>query len=446
MLFSRRSIQRMLDENSEWMPIEALRSQVRRLNNPSNPSPLSAEWEVAVLNALSRHVRITHEQDLGSRPDILFEVGGCIVIADVTAVSDKRIFRANPVDNLTDEFFRRIQPLLQSGLRGGFGLNINEAAPRKRGKKKTPPSLRIPAPHRFKKIIFNESFGAFLRELKNSPNDPHNFRVKNQECDLSLSFQPGGSGWTVMRVRCDQTTILQKNPLWTALDGKRRKLAKAKVAAERGIIVCDADCATLKNKGDWDQYGADEIIRGFLRAHGSISFVLMLIPCHKGGRLDLSARNHELRWQLFPKNPDVAAPWSSPIKSFPANLPQIQNTAANARHRAEWKKQNNAWHQEPGFRGAMSMSRSTIRFSARDLLELAAGTLKQEEFQAIYSRGVTGNPFLQKLANGQLLTSARIEKHDIEADDDWIVFEFGPPDPAISAYRERASNVNQESD
>ena len=43
----------------------------------------------------------------------------------------------------------------------------------------------------------------------------------------------------------------------------------------------------------------------------------------------------------------------------------------------------------------MSMLRSTIRFSARDLLELAAGTLKQEEFQAIYSRGVTGNLFLQ---------------------------------------------------
>ncbi|MGA3332535.1 MAG: hypothetical protein ABSC62_00080 [Terracidiphilus sp.] len=432
----------MLDENSEWMPAAALRSQVNRLNSRDDPSPLSIEWEVAVLNALSKYVRITHEPDLCSRPDILYEVGGETVIADVTAVSDRSTLRANPADELTDEFFRRLAPLLQSGLRGSFGLNINEASPRARGKDKAAPSLRIPARHKFKRIIFNENFNAFLRKLRHSPNESHTFRVNHPECGLSLSFHPGGSGWTVMKVRCDQTTLLRKNPLWNALDEKRRKLTNAKIAARRGIIVCDADCAALKGKGDWDQYGADEIIREFLRAHRSISFVVTLIPRHKGGRLDLNARNHELTWQLFSKKSDAAALWLSPIMSFAANMPQIQNTAANARYRAEWKKQHKEWHQEPGFRGAMRMSRGAIRFSARDLLELMAGTLKQEQFQATYARGVNVNPFLQKLANGQLMTSARIEKHDIDADDDWIVFEFGNPDPAVSAFRERTSDVS----
>jgi hypothetical protein len=432
----------MLDENSEWMPTAALRSQVSRLNNPDDPSPLSIEWEVAVLNALSKCVQITHEPDLGSRPDILFEVSGETVIADVTAVSDKKTLRDNPVDELTAELFQRMAPLLESGLRGGFGLNIKEIDPRTRGKGKAAPSLRIPARHKFKRIIFNEDFSAFLRELRKSPKNSHIFRVNHPECDLSLTFHPNGSGWTVMKVRCDQTTLLRKNPLWNALNEKRGKLTKATIDAHRGIIVCDADCAALKGRGDWDQYGADEVIREFLRAHRSISFVITLIPCHKGGRLDLNARNHELTWQLFSKKSDAAAPWLAPIASFAANIPQIQNTAANARYRAEWKKQHKEWHQEPGFRGEMRMSRDYIRFSARDLLELMAGTLKQEKFQAAYSGGLTGNPFLQKLANGQLVISARVEKHDTDADDDWIVFEFGTPDPAISAFRERAPNVD----
>jgi hypothetical protein len=430
----------MLDENSEWMPVAALRAQVSRLNNPDDASPLSIEWEIAVLNALSKYVRITHEPDLGSRPDILFEVSGETVIADVTAVSDKNTLRANPVDELTVEFFRRMAPLLESGLRGGFGLNIKEMDPRARGKGKASPLLRIPTMHKFREIIFNENFSRFLRELKQSPKNSHTFRVNHPECDLSLSFYPDGSGWTVMKVRCDQTTLLRKNPLWNALNEKRGRLKKATIDARRGIIVCDADCAALKGKGDWDQYGADEVIREFLRAHRSISFVITLIPSHKGGGLDLNARNHELTGQLFSKKSDAATPWLAPIVSFAADIPQIQNTAANARYRAEWKKQHKEWHQEPGFGGAMRISRGAIRLSARDLLELMAGTLKQEDFQATYARGSTGNPFLRKLANGQLMTSARIEKHDVDADDDWIVFEFGDPDPAVSAYRERASN------
>jgi hypothetical protein len=45
------------------------------------------------------------------------------------------------------------------------------------------------------------------------------------------------------------------------------------------------------------------------------------------------------------------------------------------------------------------------------------------------------NPFLNKLANGQLLTDVRIEKDKAEADDDWAVLEFGNPDPAVSPFR-----------
>jgi hypothetical protein len=39
------------------------------------------------------------------------------------------------------------------------------------------------------------------------------------------------------------------------------------------------------------------------------------------------------------------------------------------------------------------------------------------------------------LREGRLIESVSIQKCEIEADDDWAVFEFGLPDPAVSAFR-----------
>jgi len=80
------------------------------------------------------------------------------------------------------------------------------------------------------------------------------------------------------------------------------------------------------------------------------------------------------------------------------------------------------------------VSRTRIKISARDLLELLAGTLKQEAFEALPFMA-RQNPFLNKLANGQLITAMRIEKGEAGADDDWVVFEFGDPDPAVSPFK-----------
>jgi hypothetical protein len=432
----------MLDENSEWMPAKALQSQVGRLNSPDDPSPLAIQWEVAVLNALSKYVQITHEPDLGSQPDILFEVNGENVVADVTAVSDRNALRTNPIEDLNEEFLRRIFALRQLGLKGGFGLSVGEMSPRRRGKDKPAPSLRIPKRHRFKAVIFNSRWGEFIRALKRFPNQSHTFQVTEPECELTFAFNPKGSNWTINKVRCDQTTTLKNNPLWNALQEKRGKLAKVKIPAHKGIIICDADCAAIKSKQDYDQYGTDEIIKCFLRRHKSIQFVLVLIPAHKGRGFDLNARNHELHWRLFPERVD-ASPWLAPIREFPQKIPQIQNNAANARYRADWKRQQGKWNEGPTFRGASTMSAHRIRISARDVLELMAGTLKQEEFLTLHSRESMGSLFLQKLANGQLITASRIEKHDIDSDDDWIVFEFGDVDPAVSRYRVKGQTPGQ---
>jgi hypothetical protein len=433
----------MLDQNAEWMPPDPLRLQVEALNNPDDPAPLGKIWEVAVLNALSKIVRITHEPDFGSKPDIVFEVGGETVVADVTTISDKSCHHANPVDELTDAFFRRVLPLERAGLKGGFSLSIGEKNPRSRGKDQSAPILRLPPLHRFKAVIFTPAFRQFIESLKRSPDQSQTYRVDTPECDLTLTFNPNSSGWTLMSVRYNQTRFRKSNPLWHALDQKRRQLAKIPITAHRGIIVCDGDCAAIKTVGDWDEYGTHEIIKEFLRAHNSIEFVLTLIPTHRGRNLDLNARNHELVANLYPERTNVPL-WLAPIKAFPSILPQVQNTAANSRYRSEWKKENRKWNESPSFRGASTVSRARIKLSARDLLELLARVLRQDAFEALPFMA-RGNPFVNKLMGGQLITAIRIEKDETGADDDWAVIEFGDPDPAVSPFR-LSSSVRQKAD
>jgi len=335
MLFSRKAIQQMLEENACWMAPEQLEEYIKALNNPNEVTPLAKVWEVAVLNSLSKLVSINHEPDLGSKPDIVFQVDGETVIAEITTISDKSIHRDNPVDDLNDEFMRRVFPLIQAGLKGGFSLSIGEIIQRKRGRERPAPKLHIPPVGRFNAVIFTSSFSKFFHALKSSPNQGHEYRINNRDCDLTFVFNPNGSGWTVNKVAYTQVTFLNKsNPLWNALDKKRKQLKSACLPGHRGIIVCDGDCEAIKSKGDWDQYGADDIINEFLRNHKSIEFVLTLVPAHKEFRLDLSPKNHSMVVNLYSRNTELPS-WLVPIWDFPSNLPQVQNTAQNASYQAE---------------------------------------------------------------------------------------------------------------
>jgi hypothetical protein len=89
MLFSRRSIQRMLDQNAEWMRPDQLQEHVKALNDPKQDT-LAKLWEVAVLNGLSKFVNISYERETGSyKPDIVYELNEEQVVADIVTISDK---------------------------------------------------------------------------------------------------------------------------------------------------------------------------------------------------------------------------------------------------------------------------------------------------------------------------------------------------------------------
>jgi hypothetical protein len=103
-IFSRRMIQRMLNENAAFLSEKQLDRLVSTLNRNDFYS-LDTEWEVAVLNAFNKIGTITHEPDLpgtAKRPDLVFAPftdSTVSFIADVAVVSDDGFEEDIPVLN-----------------------------------------------------------------------------------------------------------------------------------------------------------------------------------------------------------------------------------------------------------------------------------------------------------------------------------------------------------
>lgn len=114
-IFSRRSIQRMVDENAAFLDTQQLGRHVRHLNKGGRDF-IDVEWEVAVLNVFSKVGRVRHEPNLGGGKsiDLLFSPDAnpaLSLIADIATVTDEGFEEENPREQFEDEFFRRIDRL-----------------------------------------------------------------------------------------------------------------------------------------------------------------------------------------------------------------------------------------------------------------------------------------------------------------------------------------------
>ena len=81
------------------------------------------------------------------------------------------------------------------------------------------------------------------------------------------------------------------------------------------------------------------------------------------------------------------------------------------------------------------MATDMIQISSTLLLEYLAGRISRDEFIARLGgdRGYV-QLFEQKMRRGQMLVDAMVE-HVPNRDDDWVVFKFGQPDPALAAIK-----------
>lgn len=435
-LFTRRIIQRCLDETAGFASTETLRDWVQRLNKVSDEY-VAAEWEVVLLRAFAKFGKVLHEPPLGDRPiDLVFESfdGKLKFAADIAAISDQSLHEKNPIDRFRDELGRRIRK--SKITLGRFLFQVGEEQPvaqRGTGRKRR---LLLPAINQFSAYVFNQGFTDYLESIRQNPQQLRNYHVRRASpaINLTIQYQPGvGRGvGSFSHAVYTGTTVKDDNPLFNRLKDKADQLRQSGYDGVRGIIVCDRGSRIFNEMLHWSTYKMEEVVGEFFRQNKSVAFVVTIgiksTSSMFGGRFHL-----DFEPKLFVR--DTSEDWVTDLDRLfvqvISSLPRIHQTPENAVNELKWNQ--SALRTKP-FMGGSMIQGNKIQISTRELLDLLAGKLDQNRFAENHRIGGSDNIFKLYQARGKTIKRAEVE-HRPDEDDDWIMLEFSDDDPAVSRFR-----------
>jgi hypothetical protein len=439
-IFIRRDIQAAVNSLSVSLSRQQIESLVDRLNGPILES-LAAEWEVIVLSALCKSGRITHEKDHGgkTKPDVLFQDDENVnleFLTDIRAVSDKYLHQENPYD----EFCNAIRGYLQQKGHSSAGIYVNVEHSEDGENRKRKIRLTLPAKDKIDTFVALE-LDEFLSEIAHNPNNSIEFNYDKNNIRFSIRYDANENQFTGGGHISYTVPYSNNNPLKNALRKKGEQLIKSGYKGIKGIIICDGGCDALKEKPHFNSaYGCQEIVEEYLKTHNYILWVLVLRIKQTHNSFPPETKtfiNPTLYW-----NPTIDKPICSDtvaaLSRMVNHLPMPETTPINAIH----------WLNSPkgkggsSFFGGYSMSGNKIKISARALTELLAGRIDSQKFIDAHTDQINSLrpkdcifPFFEnQITRGNILQNAYIEKSN-HKDDDWIVFEYDGPDPAIGPFR-----------
>lgn len=427
----------MLDNIAPWMPKKALTELLGRLNSVRT-NRLPQMWELVWLYALGAVVSVEHERPLPTgKPDLWFSVsdGGRLVpvVADITCISDSALHAANPFERLAGAVYEQARKAGMQG--GGFYVAASHLEAGASGAKKV--QLLIPTGPAFEQLV-KRHLKPFARKVASDPLAPSRMEVDEPGAKFVVEYK-GPSEYSGGSHRAyDGVLSRENNALFNRLSDKTRQLRGAPEGAIRMLVVCDGDCALLRRDRPLEGFSAREVADYFLRGSQTIDLVLLVTVVEE------SVSSFARRDRRYLRCDFVAAESGQPahltggvfeavrrvFEDAARRLPEPRMMPSNALRRnldSEWSASMEGGYKQDGDR---------IRVSARAVLELLAGAMSYERFAEVHGwNDGQFDTFKSRLASGQLFRSARIEYSGPDEDDDWLEFEFGPPDPAISAFR-----------
>lgn len=436
-IFSNRVLQKIINENSKILTKEQLSHHVKALNR-SDQETIDFEWEVVLLNAFSKIGYVSHEPDFGgpSRVDLHYkslEKSLVEFIADIATVSDRGLAKQNRQEDFSQELNRLLRKFNLEPNR--FFWDIAGNFDGKYGNRKM--KLKLPEKANWSEI-FDEIFIRFLQEIHSNPEKIHSFIKNTDTIACSVKYDPTqrfqGGHYPSYTVAYSPT----KNPVYNALTRKSNQLKKSNFNGLKAIILCDGGCQLLNDtRRGVDNFNIDQVIDGFFRNNSSINFILTFaIEETQMSLMFQYGRQFRIVPRFIPNKYHLKSEIDSILKSIetlPNFLPPPTTTTNNAQLFIEYNG-----HNGRSFAGGMQMSRKRIKISSRALLELLSGQTCAENFFEIqhnFSANNTpeNNLFRLRANEGCMFSKLWIEKNE-QKDDDWIIFEFGDPDPAIAPF------------
>lgn len=430
-IFSRRKLQRLINENAAILSEEDTLKQVEALNR-SDESSLAFEWEVVLINVFSKFGKVEYEPNLGtgSRPDLKFDSPKepLSFVADIATVSDRGYEEQNPLGAFHDEIMNRAK---KYNIRlNSFSIKIGHGEDGNFKNKKI--KLRIPARGKFEEF-FNADFKAYLIGISKNPLEPRDFSVQTDKIVVRIKYNPNQQFANIGHASYNTPYSLTKNPVYNALKSKAEQLKRTNYAGVKAIFLCDGKCEALRN----DNRGVlskttNGIIFDFLRQHSSINFVI-LFTVQKEYENPTGVGKIVVRMKFFRNTEDRRTiDFGGTIlgQNLHTVFPSPDLDVLNAVIQLDKDKRR----KFSPFYGGSEMTMDTIKISARGLLDLLSGKIDQKKFfeDHHFFEFIGSNYFADRLREGRLINKISLEK--TEKDDDWVSIEFGEPDPAISKF------------
>jgi hypothetical protein len=434
-MLARRSIQKILNEGTDFLSPDKLQGFVRRLN-ANNRDSLETEWELIVLATLASIGSVEHEPDMGgsSRLDVRFEsprLGR--FVAEVRTVSDEGYDRENPVEAFSAELSRMADALRSSGIQGGLNYRVNGvSASIRSGRYKT--KLTLPLGQGFKHFIFDTpEFKAFLTEVRAEPCERHSLDINKRQVSVSIAFSPASAGIQYgSYLSYNQAHDLDHNVIWNALKNKSAQIKRAgpRTTGElAGVILCDGGCGLLRASPNPHARTLPDVIRHFLRKSSTVDFVCVLDinDCAEYGQAGLpviEARTWSIREEIW------AQRLSDTLSAALQRLPLAELSPVNTLNRFRWAQDNqHLW----GTHTNSAMKDDSLEMSLRAVMDYLAGRLDRASFERIVNPGWVAE-LKKRLDEGRSVDDVSIQRCAGE-DDDRLIVRFGEHDPAASPFR-----------
>lgn len=408
-----------------------------RLNNPGRDR-LAAIWEVVVLNAFSMSGVVRHEAatESGKRPDITFDDGVMEITADVTTVSDKGLHEQNPIE----EFCAMLEGAkTKLGLPYG-GLTVTVESDSKSVSSGRKAALRIPERRHLSDLIDKRIMPDIQRQFADGIESPV-VVVSDDDAGVRIAIEADRRPFVgAVYPSYTSTYAINSNPLYNALRGKAKQLLDPRTTPQGlvGVIVGDGGsnvfADVMSGSGALD---AKTVAEDFLRQNGRMHFVFLLSVKERRDRF------RQVEYCLFGElvcsvlnapPPELGALVKRVVGLLPKPVSMPYNASRGAREAG----------MDLGHHGGFVVSGDRVKVSAREVVEVLSGRRTVEDINAEsdvrlqgLSRGPSSMPQLMKayLDQGRMPTKVSLIKAGEDSGDDWVEFEFGPPDPAISPFR-----------
>ena len=441
-LFSRRTLQRVINENARFLTQAQIEGMVMILNRPRAASfkrateILAGEWELIIMNALSQFAKVEYEPSLSgpTNPDMMLTIDEkppIRICAEISSVSNRGSDDANPSEEFIAEF-KRVLHKRNLGS-GGFSIRFGDEKTGEYRDQKL--RLRIPKKGDQRHFI-KQKFGEFLDSVKGHPAQKRRKVVRDNENDVAINYVPGGEYLSSSHALHSVAYSLRRNPIFNRLKEKDEQLKKSGFQGPCGIILCDSDSTLLHNQlSGLTDFTSEDIIREFFRKNTRVSFVL-LVSVQETLRQFSTQSDISIESRLFSNEKaefELPSPILSALHGLKGRMPKLAMTPVNAGYYLRSKQRTKG--QELGM---FTLRENEISISSRSILRLLAGEMTLDELCDEYrTEGETPMPkgaFKNKLERGRMIEAVEIIRHE-EDDDDEIVFRFGEPDPAISPFR-----------